>query len=447
MKPRFLLLILSWFAAAELKPRKGPAVVCRFKDKSFNPGETWHPHLEPFGLVYCLQCLCSQSGHVSCSSVKCPALSCPNPVAPPRTCCPRCSDQPRVPAALRASARSCRSNGTVYQSGETFTRQELFPSRSHNQCVMCTCSNGNIFCGLKSCPPLTCPSPAPLPDSCCLVCKDPSGSSSTEDVNLQLNRGVRHSVDRCSGAPPRLRTSPGGLSLSRLNLRGGSETTVKILLQRKQHRACVYNGRTYSDGDTWHPVLGGVRGGARGGVPGGVLECILCSCTDGQQVCKRIVCPGRLDCPRPLKAPGECCSTCPEPNRSEVNQSSCSGGFRPVLSVYKVWSSVAVDPPSSLRVLAVERSSSTEVEVQVWNTVDGVLQLMEIGDVERKDIKDHPENYTLLTTLDEEAWLQFKAEGADLSKAPLSRLCEDGIREMVTFLQPTHTQDRCPPSG
>lgn len=31
----------------------------------------------------------------------------------------------------------------------------------------------------------------------------------------------------------------------------------------------------------------------------------------------------------------------------------------------------------------------------------GVLQLMEIGDVQRKDIVDHPENYTLLTTLDE----------------------------------------------
>lgn len=30
-----------------------------------------------------------------------------------------------------------------------------------------------------------------------------------------------------------------------------------------------------------------------------------------------------------------------------------------------------------------------------------VLQLMEIGDVQRKDIMDHPENYTLLTTLDE----------------------------------------------
>lgn len=37
---------------------------------------------------------------------------------------------------------------------------------------------------------------------------------------------------------------------------------------------------------------------------------------------------------------------------------------------------------------------------------------MEIGDVQRKDIMDHPENYTLLTTLDEGLfskcfWKQF----------------------------------------
>lgn len=36
-----------------------------------------------------------------------------------------------------------------------------------------------------------------------------------------------------------------------------------------------------------------------------------------------------------------------------------------------------------------------------WFFSTGAIQLMEIGDVHRKDIIDHPENYTLLTTLDE----------------------------------------------
>ncbi len=69
-------------------------------------------------------------------------------------------------------------------------------------------------------------------------------------VVLYLCLQKRHSVDQCSGeqsrarsdraTPPRVRTSPRGLSLSKLNLKGASETTVKILLQRKHQR-----------GETW----------------------------------------------------------------------------------------------------------------------------------------------------------------------------------------------------
>lgn len=49
-------------------------------------------------------------------------------------------DQPRIPAGLRASAKACRYNGTIYQPGETFNKHDLFPSKQSNQCVMCTCS-------------------------------------------------------------------------------------------------------------------------------------------------------------------------------------------------------------------------------------------------------------------------------------------------------------------
>lgn len=56
----------------------------------------------------------------------------------------------------------------------------------------------------------------------------------------------RHSVDQCSTeqnrarpdqlTPTKVRTSARGLSLSKLNLKGASETTVQILLQRKHQR-------------------------------------------------------------------------------------------------------------------------------------------------------------------------------------------------------------------
>lgn len=35
-----------------------------------------------------------------------------------------------------------------------------------------------------------------------------------------------------------------------------------------------------------------------------------------------------------------------------------------------------------------------------------------------------------------EMWRKFKEEGGRLSKAPQAVICEDGIREMVTFLNP-----------
>lgn len=98
---------------------------------------------------------------------------------------------------------------------------------------------------------------------------------------------------------------------------------------------------------------------------------------------------------------------------------------------------------------------------------------MEIGDVQKKDIVDHPENYTLLTTLDEGwshaalrppmarsfagssfvttvasvsgVWRKFKEEGRRLSKASQALVCEDGIRAMVTFLSPRQTEDLCSP--
>ncbi|KAF3840866.1 hypothetical protein F7725_006728 [Dissostichus mawsoni] len=387
-------------------------------------------------------CTACATGHVKCKTIKCPALPCEHPVAEPQQCCPRCtgrrplmilsdlsfrvllvtlrpavlcgvssSDEPRTPAGLRASVKSCRYNGSVYQPGETFTKLDLFPSKQSNQCVVCTCSNGNIFCGLKTCQPITCSSAVSVPDTCCLVCKDTgtSGSSSTEEGNQQLNRGVRHSVDQCSGepgrvrfdraTPPRVRAAPRGFA--KLNLKGASETTVKILLQREHQRACSYNGKTYSHGDMWHPVLGKV------------LECILCTCTDGVQDCKRITCPSQYPCQHPMKSAGKCCKTCPE-RKTERNQTQCYTGHKSNVLVYKVDSSMKVDPPDTVRIIAVEKQSTAEVEVQVWKTV-------------------------------EETWKKFKEEGEHLSTAPQTTICEDGIREMVTFLNPKQTEGVCSP--
>lgn len=38
----------------------GNGLVCTFKDKTYNPGDSWHPYLEPFGLMFCMRCVCTE---------------------------------------------------------------------------------------------------------------------------------------------------------------------------------------------------------------------------------------------------------------------------------------------------------------------------------------------------------------------------------------------------
>ncbi|KAJ3589952.1 hypothetical protein NHX12_007909 [Muraenolepis orangiensis] len=425
-----VFMFTAWLVDAELKTTQvsgGTTTTCTFKDQTFSPGDSWHPNLQPFGLMFCMRCTCTEVGHVKCNTIRCPVLTCENPVTEPQQCCPRCPDVPWVPAGLRAPVKSCRYNGSVYQPGESFTKQDLFPSRHSNQCVMCTCSNGNIFCALKTCPTLSCSTAVPLPDSCCLVCRDhvTSGSTSMEDRNQQLNRGVRHSVDQCSQEPlPRGRS----LGFGKLNLKGAADTTVKIFLQKQQQKACFYNSKTYSHGESWHPVLGRV------------LECILCSCSDGLQDCRRIACPAQYPCKRPIKSAGKCCKTCPE-LQAETNQSKCHQGYRSDVLVYKV--ELARNASDDIRSIAVERSGPAELELQTWKTVGEDLQLMEIAEVERKELTDHPESYTLLSTVDEDTWKKFRGE--NVTGISQTTVCDDGIREIVNYLNPKHTEDLCSP--
>ncbi|CAL8399742.1 unnamed protein product [Boreogadus saida] len=447
MKLISLFIFITWLADAELKTTKVSGTTCTFKDKIFSPGDSWHPYLEPFGFMFCMRCMCTEAGHVKCNTIRCPALTCENSVTEPQQCCPRCPDEPRVPAGLRASVKTCRYNGSVYQPGESFTKHDLFPSRQTNQCVMCTCWNGNIFCALKTCQSLSCSSPVPLPDTCCMVCRDQltSGSSSIEDGNQQLNRGVRHSVDQCSEEPlvrdrsgvlgatlsslkSSPRSGPWGLGLGKLNLKGAADTTVKIFLQKKQQKACSYNSKTYSHGETWHPFLGRV------------LECILCSCSDGLQDCRRITCPNLYPCKRPTKSAGKCCKTCPE-LRAETNQSKCHHGYRNNVLVYKV--EPARNDSDDIRTIAIEKLGLTKVELQTWKTVGEDLQLLEIAEVERRNVTDHPESYTLLATVAEDTWKKFKGE--NIGDNSQTTVCDDGIREIVNYLNPKHTEDMCSP--
>jgi len=60
-------------------------------------------------------------------------------------------------------------------------------------------------------------------------------------------------------------------------------------------------------------------------------------------------------------------------SKAESNQTHCYLGFKNNLLVYKVESSLKVDSPNTVRIIAMERQSTAEIEVQVWNTVEGTV--------------------------------------------------------------------------
>ncbi|KAM4012071.1 chordin-like protein 2, partial [Anomaloglossus baeobatrachus] len=241
------LSVLGLSRSAQGRARHRPDMFCLFHGKKYSPGESWHPYLEPHGVVYCIRCTCSeQGGSVSCYRIKCPVLHCVHTVTDPQQCCPKCVET-HPPSGLRAAPKVCQHNGTTYQQGELFTTQELFPSRQSNQCVQCSCSDGQIYCGLVTCPELVCSSPLTVPDSCCPVCRDGSYDRSMEEEPLQLNRGVRHSQDQCVSELLNKKT-PGATestivsSSLGFNPRsfkqkgGGGGTTVKILMKEKHKK-------------------------------------------------------------------------------------------------------------------------------------------------------------------------------------------------------------------
>lgn len=58
-------------------------------------------------------------------------------------------------------------------------------------------------------------------------------------------------------------------------------------------------------------------------------------------------------------------------SKTDINQTQCYSGYKNNLVVYKVESPLAANPPNLMRIIAVERQSTAEVEVQAWNTMDG----------------------------------------------------------------------------
>ncbi|XP_019358651.1 PREDICTED: chordin-like protein 2 isoform X2 [Gavialis gangeticus] len=329
-----------------------PGMFCDFNGKKYSPGESWHPYLEPQGLMYCIRCTCLESTNVSCYRIQCPAVHCINPVTEPQQCCPRCAE-PHTPSGLRAPVKSCQYNGTTYQQGEMFTTSELFPSRQPHQCVQCSCSEGQIYCGLVTCPELLCSSPLTVPDSCCQVCKDGSYEKSTEEEPLQLNRGVRHSQEQCSGEMASRRSGRRGVTPSPImssslefiprgfKPKGAGGTTVQIVLKEKHKKEARVKP------------------------------------TD------------------------------------EISTPRCTKHLNRVL-VYMFVPPSSETPRELLRKIAIEKEASDEVEIYNWKLVKGIFHLIQIKKIRKQEFKQEAKNFRLITRTNEGHWNIFRAQTSEL---------------------------------
>uniref|UniRef100_A0A8C9EA79 Chordin like 1 n=1 Tax=Phocoena sinus TaxID=42100 RepID=A0A8C9EA79_PHOSS len=229
-----LLLFFLFLEGSKAEQVKHSETYCVFQDKKYRVGERWHPYLEPYGLVYCVNCICSENGNVLCSRVRCPSLHCLSPVHIPHLCCPRCpgdgelswehsdGDIVRQPANREArhsyhrshydppasrqagglprfpGARSHRgalmdsqqASGTIVQivinnkhkhgqvcvsNGKTYSHGESWHPNLRAfgivECVLCTCNVTKQECKKIHCPSrYPCKYPQKIDGKCCKVC-------------------------------------------------------------------------------------------------------------------------------------------------------------------------------------------------------------------------------------------------------------------------------------
>ncbi|KAG8144388.1 hypothetical protein E2320_012910, partial [Naja naja] len=250
-------------------------------------------------------------GNVLCMKVKCATLRCSTPIHEPSKCCPRCPDQPVV-SDTRITGKACNYSGTIYQHGEMFRRKDIL-------CLE-DLSRFNLH------------------------------FSSVHEESLRDLDGDLIRQPAIRGAPPEGKAS----FKSMPNTSQRSRTFVQIILNRqKVGEVCISNGKTYSQGETWHPFLRNY----------GTVECVLCTCNGTKPKCKAIQCPYQYPCEQPKKIEGKCCKVCPEEIESQLPDNQdyfCNEETFPVYEAIRDISN------GTLRQIALEKNETSEVEIYTW---------------------------------------------------------------------------------
>ncbi|XP_044050662.1 kielin/chordin-like protein isoform X3 [Siniperca chuatsi] len=245
---------------------------CLYEGVVHSHSHTFTPSSNP-----CQRCTCVR-GTVTCMPLVCPPTPCVRPVTKPGQCCPECT--------------VCTLDGQEFSDRQTWTL-------SSNHCSTCTCQAGEVQCASPECPKLPCMHQVTDPGACCPHCRGcvyggeehTEGSSWFADSTPCMTCMCVDGVTTCSEVRC---LSP---CINFISVPGECCPVCAD---------CVFEGRVYGPGDSFHPADD---------------PCQICTCEvmpDGEQHlrCYRKQCPSLVDCPKSnilFSGPDSCCPVCAQP--------------------------------------------------------------------------------------------------------------------------------------
>ncbi|XP_022246299.1 chordin-like protein 1 isoform X2 [Limulus polyphemus] len=158
----------------------------------------------------------------------------------------------------------CSFSGKSYSRGDNW--YHLADNPKGPICLACHChENGQVNCTTNKCGTELCSYEDNIDEKCCKKCTD----METEDAGTH-----EHMLG----------------TFTFTNKRGNSRND------------CLSGGQIYSQGATWHPVIG----------PLGRMDCVVCKCQLGKVVCSRLSCKETKTslCAKVTHVLGHCCPIC-----------------------------------------------------------------------------------------------------------------------------------------
>ncbi|KAI2653376.1 Kielin/chordin-like protein [Labeo rohita] len=175
----------------------------------------------------CGRCMC-RNGHVTCSKMGCHNPGCSNPTPRPDQCCPAC-------------------DGCLYH-GRDCGNGERFPDPT-NQCQDCTCMNGSVSCTPVSCPEAPCRQPVRLPGECCPTCLGQDGAQLCD--RRECPQQCTHPGDTTGCCPVCDRCLFEGQIYGNTQTFYAPSDPCKRCVCQSGSISCIYDGVEHLEGSTW----------------------------------------------------------------------------------------------------------------------------------------------------------------------------------------------------